>query len=413
MARSEIVVGLDIGTTKICTVVGEVQDADRVEILAVGTAPSTGLRKGIVVDLPATVRAIEASVEQAERSGGVQIGSVYVGITGSHIASLNHRGVVAVTSADREITEEHVARVRQAARVVTLPPEQKILHTIPRCYIVDGQEGVLDPVGMSATRLEVEAHLVTAGATFVENVVKCVRRARLDVDAVVLEPLASSLAVVTEDEKAQGVALVDIGGGTTDVAVFAGGGICHSAAIPVGGNHVTYDLSVGLRLPREQAERLKVQWGCALREMVGEEEYVEIHRLGDPQPRELPRRVLAEIIEPRMVELFELVRQEIEKGGCHEFVAGSVVLTGGGAQLTGTLPLAARQLGTPARIGAPRNIGGLVEVVESPIFATGVGLVQYGAAQCRTRLHASPNGSLISAALERVSRWFLRLSRHG
>jgi cell division ATPase FtsA len=360
--------------------------------------------------------------------------------------------------------------------------------------------------------MEVEAHLVTAGSTFVENVVKCVRRAHRDVEAVVLEPLASSLAVVTEDEKAQGAVLIDIGGGTTDIALFTGGSICYSAAIPVGGNHVTYDLSVGLRAPREEAERLKLTAGCALRDGVGEEEYVEVQRLGETEPRELPRRVLAEIIEPRMRELFDLVRQEIETaldqgavegscrladprpapaagcpppgyppakgtphaargagtragyppqagggrrgrhgseppihapslrsvehapdrtprldeargrcgggvpapltGGGEMFIGGSVVLTGGGAQLPGTLELAREQLEMPARIGTPRNVGGLADAVDSPIFATAVGLVHYGAAQWRSRPHVPRNGSLVAAALERVSRFFLRLSKH-
>lgn len=428
MARSEIIVGLDIGTTKICTVVGEVSGEElthsgsagdpmrgpvgQVEILAVGMEPSTGLRKGVVVDIPATVRAIEASVEKAERAGGVQIGSVYVGITGEHIASLNSRGVVAVTSADREITEEHVERVRDAARVIVLPPEREILHNIPRSYTVDGQEGVRHPLGMSATRLEVETHVVTGTATLVENVVKCVRRAHLTVEEVVLEPLASSLAVVTEAEKALGAVLVDIGGGTTDVALFADGSICHSAAIPVGGNHVTYDLSVGLRVPREQAERLKIASGCALRERVDEAEFVEVQRLGDTEPRELPRRVLAEIIAPRMEELFDLVQREVDAGGREGFVAAGIVLTGGGAQLAGTVELASRRLRMPVRIGRPRNVGGLAEAVDSPVFATAVGLVQYGAGRHRAFARAHPNGSIVSAVMERVSRWFLRLSKH-
>jgi cell division protein FtsA len=419
VARSEIIAGLDIGTTKICTVVGEVGDEERVEIVAVGTAPSTGLRKGVIVDIPATVRAIEASVEQAERSGGVRIGSAYVGITGDHIASLNNRGVVAVTSADREIREEHLERAREAAGVMVLPPERQILHNIPRTYIVDGQEGVRYPIGMSATRLEVESHLVTGASTFIENVAKCAHRAGIAVEEVVLEPLASSLAVLTEAEKALGAALVDIGGGTTDVALFTDGAICHSAAIPVGGNHVTYDLSVGLRVSREQAEQLKIASGCALTERVGETEFVEVHRLGDEEPQELPRHVLAEIIEPRMEELFDLVRQQIEIGsnemnrGVPLKATAGLVLTGGGVQLPGTAELATRRTGLPVRIGRPRGVGGLTEVVDSPTFATAVGLVQYGAAQHRFTRRALNNGSLVSAVLERVSRWFLRLSRQG
>jgi cell division protein FtsA len=412
VTKSEIIVGLDIGTTKVCTVVGEVSAEERVEILAVGTAPSTGVRKGIVVDIDATVHAIRESIQAAERAGGVQIGSVYVGITGEHIASLNSRGVVAVTTADREIYEEHVSRVQEAAGVIVLPPDREILHNLPRTFIVDGQDGVRHPVGMSAQRLEVETHVVTAASTFIENVGKCVRRAHLTVEQIVLEPLAAGLAVVSEAERALGVALVDIGGGTTDVALFADGSIYHSAVIPVGGNHVTYDLSVGLRVPREDAETLKLRHGCALTDQPADEEYVEIRRLGDEEPHELPRRVIAEIIQPRMQEVFELVGRELERADGEGLTPTGLVLTGGGSQLAGVVELASRTLEIPVRVGRPRNVGGLADAVDSPIYATAVGLLLFGAEHRHPGVRALRNGGLVSSVMERMSRWLLRLSKH-
>jgi cell division protein FtsA len=381
-------------------------------------APSTGVRKGVIVDMEATVSAIRASVEKAERAGGVQIGSVYVGITGEHIASLNSRGVVAVTSADREIHEEHVARVQEAARVIVLPPDREIVHNLPRTFIVDGQEGVRHPVGMAAQRLEVETHVVTGASTFIENVGKCVRRAHLTVEAVVLEPLAAGLSVLSASERALGVALVDIGGGTTDVALFSDGSLYHSAVIPVGGNHVSYDLSVGLRLAREEAEDLKIRHGCALIDQVGEDEYVPVRRLDAETPQELPRRVVAEIIEPRMREVFELVGRELEKAEGHELAPATLVLTGGGSELEGAVELAARVLEMPVRIGRPRSVGGLAGAVDAPGFATAVGLVQFGIERQQPsafhpqRGYPARNGSLVSSVMERMSRWLLRLSRH-
>jgi cell division protein FtsA len=277
---------------------------------------------------------------------------------------------------------------------------------------VDGQEGVRHPVGMSAQRLEVETHVVTVASTFIENVGKCVRRAHLTVEEIVLEPLAASLAVVTEAERALGVGLVDIGGGTTDVALFGDGSIFHSAAIPVGGNHVTYDLSVGLRIPQEQAETLKLRHGHALVERVEDEDYVEIQRVGDEKPHELPRRVVAEIVEPRMQEVFELVRREMERADGNGLAPTGLVLTGGGAQLEGVVELAARTLEMPVRVGRPRNLGGLADAVDSPVHATAVGLLLYGAEREHPTVRALRNGSLVSSVMERMSRWLLRLSKH-
>jgi cell division protein FtsA len=411
VTRSEIIVGLDIGTTKVCTIVGEPAEEERIDILGVGMAPSTGLRKGVVVDIDSTVQSVEQSVRQAERAGGVHIGSVFVGVTGEHIASLNSRGVIAINDGDSEITESHVARATEAARVIVLPPDRQILHNIPRTFIVDGQDGVRHPIGMSAQRLEVETHVVTGRATLVENVVKCVRKAGLAVEAVVLEPLASGLAVVSEAEKAIGCVLVDIGGGTTDMAVYANGGLYHSAAIPVGGNHITYDLSVGLRVPPQRGEELKKEYGAALAEWVLEEEFLPVQRLGDTEPHELPRRLLAEIIEPRVTQLFSLVREEIARVGMEESVPAGLILTGGGAQLYGMAEVAQRILQMPVRIGRPRNIGIHAELVDHPMYATAVGLVQHGAGRLAQVEQAASNGSMVTALLERMSRWLLRLAR--
>jgi cell division protein FtsA len=411
VTRSEIIVGLDIGTTKVCTIVGELAEGDRIDVLGVGLAPSTGLRKGVVIDIDSTVQAIEQSVRQAERVGGVHIGSVFVGVTGEHIASLNSRGVVAIDGEAPEVTDAHVERATEAARVIVLPPDRRILHNIPRTYIVDGQEGVRHPVGMAAQRLEVETHVVTGAATLVENVVRCVRKAGLSVEEVVLEPLASGLAVVTEAERAIGCVLVDIGGGTTDLALYAAGGLYHTAAIPVGGNHVTYDLCVGLKLPPQRGELIKKEHGVALAEWAGDAEFVEVQGLGDSEPRELPRRLLGEIIEPRMFQLFTLVREEIARVGMEESLPAGVILTGGGAELYGAAEVAHRVLQMPVRIGRPRNVGSLSETINNPVYATAVGLVHYGVRCKAVASQPASNGSLMSSLLERMSRWLLRLAR--
>jgi len=409
--RSEIIVGLDIGTTKVCTIVGEFAAEGRIDVLGVGMAPSTGLRKGIVVDIDSTVRAIKQSVRQAERMGGVHIGSVYLGVTGDHIASLNSRGVVAIAEGEKEITDAHVQRATEAARVVVLPPDRRILHNIPRTFVVDGQEGVRHPVGMAAQRLEVETHVVTGAAMLVENVVRSACQAGLTVEEVVLEPIAAGLAVVTEAEKAIGCLLADIGGGTTDLAIYAGGGLYHTAALPVGGNHVTYDLCVGLRVPPQRGEQIKKEHGAALTDWVLDDEFVEVQRLGDAEPKELPRRLIAEIIEPRMEQLFTLVREEIFRVGMEDSVPAGLILSGGGAQLYGAAEMAQRVLQMPVRVGRPRNVGALADVVNDSIYATAVGLVQYGAGKQAAVYRAAANGHLVSGLLERVSRWLLRLAR--
>lgn len=380
----EIVVGLDVGTTKICTVVAEASPDGDAEVIGYGNVPCAGLRKGLVVDMDATVAAIRASTEAAARMSKVDIRSVTVGVTGRHVQSLNARGSVAVAGPNQEITEEDKQQVLARARELVHPPEQVILHVIPRQFIVDGHGEIRDPVGMSGSRLEVECHVVTAARSFVDNVVKCVRRAGLELDdgddSVVLEAVATAEAVLTEDEKRLGVMLADIGGGTTDVAVFADGEICHSSVIPVGGEHVTNDIAIGLRLAHPEAARVKLEHGVAMSDLADPEELIEVQQVGSDKPTVLFRRILAEIIEPRMVELFRRgIRTEMEASGKEGLLPAGIVLTGGASLLPGAVELASRELGMPARLGLPRCGGELAEVLNGPQYATAVGLAKIAA----------------------------------
>ena len=392
MAKGDLVVGLDIGTTKICTVIAECGEG-RVEILGIGLAASTGLRRGVVVDIDQTVRAVEESVQKAQRMAGAEVHSVIVGVTGEHIASLNSRGVIAITHADREVTDEDVERVLDNSRVIVLPPDRDILHAIPRGYTLDGQSGIRSPVGMSGTRLEVETHIVTGATTFLQNVAKGVERAGLAVEETVLEPIATGESVVMAAEKELGVALVDIGGGTSDLAIFCNGEICYSAVVPIGGNYVTKDVSAGLRTTLEEAERIKVAYGAAVVDLVPEAETFTFTRLGGEAPTTLPARVLGEIIEPRMSELFHLVRQEINRSNFAGLLPAGMVLSGGGSLLRGARDLAATTTGLPTRVGFPAGVGGLSESVAGPSFATAVGLIQFaGKAYAGTARRERPGG---------------------
>ena len=407
MSRKEFIAGLDIGTTKTCCVLADV-DLDRgaVDIIGVGLAPSDGLRKGVVVDLDATTQAIRTAVDKAQQmAGNVLIRSVVVGVTGEHISSLNSRGVIAITSAEREITASDVDRVVEASKVIVLPPEREIIHSIPRGFSVDGQDGVKDPVGMSGGRLEVETHIVTGSTSFLDNVAKCVQRAGLAIDVTVLEPIATSESAVIPAEKDLGVALVDIGGGTTDVAVFTGGEIYYTAVLPVGGNYVTNDIAVGLRAAREEAERAKIESGCAMVEMVQDDNTFQIASLGADESRELPREILAKIIEPRMQEIFQMTREELMKSGHLELLPAGTVLSGGGAMMPGAIDLSEKILGMPVRLGLPREVGGLNDTVQSPIFATGVGLVQY-AARHRADLREEGKSATLGQGLKDVFKRF-------
>lgn len=408
MAKSEIVVALDIGTTKVCTLVGEVLGEDQIEILGMGSAPSTGMRKGVVTDIAATASAIRDSIAAAERMAGVHIASVYVGITGEHIESLNSRGSIQVA---QEITEEHVYQARLAARRITLEADREILHNLTRQYIVDGQEGVRHPIGMSATRLEVETHLVTAATSFVENVVKCVQRARVEIEEIIVEPLATGLAVLTDAERQLGVALADIGGGTTDVALFADGAITHTTVIPVGGNHVTNDLSMAFRIDPEQAERVKVRHGAARVEDVDPSDYVEIHMIGEEEAREIPRRLLPEIVHPRMHELFALLREHLDAAAADGVRVSTCVLSGGGSQLVGAVELAEEVLELPVRVGRPRELIDPRGTADSPIYATAAGMLQFAAQRTVGRRPVPEPRPLPGAAVRLLLAWLRGLRK--
>src|SRR3954470_9676792 len=385
VTQSEIVVGLDLGTTKVSAVVGEV-DADGITILGVGNVPCRGLRKGVVSNIDWTVRAIEEAIEAAQTMAGVEIRTVYAGVAGSHIRSQTSDGVAAI--AGGEVTRTDVDRVLEGARAIPVDADRQILHVLPREFVVDNQDGIRDPVGMSGVRLGAKVNLITAATSCVQNVVRCAERCGLTVADVVLEPLASAEAVLSEDEKEIGVAVIDIGGGTTDLLIYVDGGIAHASVIPVGGNNITADISAGLRTPMGEAERIKRNFGCALGRMVGEEEEIEVPGVGGHAPRRAQRRVLSDIIEPRAEEIFAVLRKRIEDTGLLEQLSAGVVLTGGAVLLDGMTEFAEEILGLPVRLGVPVGVRGITQLVAGPQYATGVGLVQYGAsvlAQARER----------------------------
>jgi cell division protein FtsA len=392
MSRKEHVAGLDIGTTKVCAVVGEVDDGE-VHVAGVGSVPSSGIRKGVVIDIEATTSAIEDAVERAERMSGEDIRGLHVGISGEHITSTNSRGIIAISRGDHEISPADVERVIDAARMAALPAsDREIVHLLPRGFVVDGHDGVRNPVGMYGARLEVEAHIVTGTSTVLANLLKCVQRAGLEVDEITLEPLASAEAVLTSAERELGVVLADIGGGTTSIGVFAGGGLCHTAILPVGGHHVTSDVAVGLRTPVAEAEKLKLRYGASSVQDASEGEMIEVFNVGDREPRVLPRRVLCEIIEPRLQEICSLMRLQIRRSGFAHLVPAGIVLTGGTALLRGIAKFVSEKLELSARVGMPDHLGGLVDAVRSPIFSTGVGLVLYAARHRGTKAVRTTNG---------------------
>lgn len=402
MSRKEHIAGLDIGTTKVCAVVGEVDDGE-VNVAGVGSVPSSGIRKGVVIDIEATTSAIEDAVERAERMSGEDIRGLHVGISGEHINSTNSRGIIAISRGDHEISPADVERVIDAARMAALPAsDREIVHLLPRGFVVDGHDGVRNPVGMYGARLEVEAHIVTGTSTVLANLLKCVQRAGLEVDEITLEPLASAEAVLTSAERELGVVLVDIGGGTTSIGVFAGGGLCHSAILPVGGHHLTSDVAVGLRTSVAEAEKLKIRYGAASVQDASEGEMIEVFNVGDREPRILPRRVLCEIIEPRLQEICSLMRLQIRRSGFAHLVPAGIVLTGGTALLRGIAQFVSEKLELPARIGMPEHLGGLLDAVRSPIFSTGVGLVLYGVRHGSSKAVRTTNGHGI---LGRMRGW--------
>lgn len=380
-----LIVGLDIGTTKICCVVADLQPDGRLDIIGIGTHSSRGLRKGVVIDIDSTVESMRMAVEEAEMMAGVEINMVYAGIAGGHIKSGNSNGVVATKN--NEVTAADIQRVLDAARAQNVPPDREIIHVIPQEFILDGQDGIKEPLGMSGVRLEARVHIVTGAVASAQNIIKCINRCGLDVGDIILEQLASAETVLTSDEKELGVCLLDIGGGTTDIAIFSEGHIKHTAVLAIGGDHITNDIAVGLRTPTREAENLKRKYGCALASLVDPEETIEVPSIGERRPRSLARHTLAEIIEPRVEELFTLVNREVARSGFEEQITAGVVLTGGSAITEGMVELAEEIFNKPVRRGLPQGIGGLTDVVSSPIYSTAVGLVQFASLNEREMSH--------------------------
>lgn len=378
MARrhdKNLLVGLDIGTSKVACLVGELKEDEQIEILGVGIHPSRGLRRGVVVDIESTVQSIQRAVEAAELMADCEIHSVHAAIAGSHIRSLNSHGITAIK--EHEVNQADVDRVIEAARAVAIPNDQKILHILPQEFIIDDQEGIREPIGMCGVRLEARVHMVTCAASAAQNIVKCIRRCGLEVDDLVLAQLSSSYAVLTEDEKELGVCVVDIGGGTTDLAVFTDGAIRHTAVIPIAGDQVTNDIAVALRTPIQHAEQIKINHACALAQFAANGESIEVPSIGDRPPRRLSRQTLAEVVEPRCEELLTLLHNELRRSGFEDIIAGGVVLTGGSAKLEGFVELAERVFQMPVRLGAPTRVLGPQDVIGNPIYSTGVGLLMY------------------------------------
>lgn len=401
--RERIVVGLDVGTTKICIVVTAVDEKGWCEIIGIGTTPSKGLRKGVVINIDATVDSIKKAVEEAELMAGVPIQGAYVGIAGGHIKGFNSHGVVAVKT--REVTKKDIERVIDAAQAVAMPLDREIIHTLTQEFIVDDQDGIVDPLGMSGVRLEAKVHIVTGAVTSAQNIIKSSNRAGLDVLDIVLEPLAAASAVLTDEEKELGVALVDIGGGTTDLAIFGAGSIRQTAVLALGGINLTNDVAYGLRSPVTEAERIKKEYGCALTEMVGEDEEIEVMGVGGHKPRKVSRRFLSEIIEPRAEEFFELINREILKSGHNDRIASGIVLTGGTVIMSGMAELAEQVFNMPVRVGYPRDVGGLVDVVKSPMYATGVGLIKYGATHGGEGVFGTNESRIFDKILAKMRDW--------
>jgi cell division protein FtsA len=397
--EKNLLVGLDIGTSKVVAIVGEVMPDGAIEVVGIGSHPSRGLKKGVVVNIESTVHSIQRAVEEAELMAGCQIHSVYAGIAGSHIRSLNSHGIVAIK--DKEVLPGDVERVIDAARAVAIPADQKILHILPQEFLIDNQEGIKEPVGMSGVRLEAKVHMVTGAVSAAQNIIKCVRRCGLEVDDIILEQLASSYSVLTEDEKELGICLVDIGGGTTDIAVFTEGSIRHTAVIPIAGDQVTNDIAVALRTPTQFAEEIKIKYACALTQMASADENIEVPSVGDRAPRRLARHTLAEVVEPRYEELLSLVQSELRRSGFEDLVAAGIVLTGGSSKIEGLVELAEEVFHMPVRLGVPQYVTGLVDVVRNPIYATGVGgRAGQGTAQCMGTDEGLVSGKFLSTCLQ-------------
>ena len=403
---SQMIVGLDIGTSKVVCIVGEISPEGDVEIVGIGSHLSRGLKKGVVVNIESTVQSIQRAVEEAELMAGCQIHSVYAGIAGSHIRSLNSHGIVAIR--DREVFRPDIERVIDAAQAVAIPADQKILHILPQEYVIDSQEGVKEPLGMSGVRLEAKVHLVTCAVNAAQNIEKCIRKCGLEVEDIILEQLASGYAVLTEDEKELGVCIVDIGGGTTDIAVFTDGAIRHTAVIPIAGDQVTNDIAMALRTPTPNAEEIKIKYACALARLAGENETIKVPSVGDRSDRDLSRQALAEVVEPRYDELFTLIQAELRRSGFEDLIAAGIVLTGGTSKMEGVVELAEEIFHMPVSIGHPQGVTGLTDIVRNPIYSTAVGLLIYGAKQQFDGVVGTPPPAIsMTGVVDKVKNWFL------
>lgn len=379
MTEHNFTVGLDIGTSKVVAIVGKRSEDGQVDIIGIGSHESRGLKRGVVVNIETTVNAIQRAIEEAELMAGCRIESVYAGIAGSHIRSMNSHGIVAIR--EREVTQADIDRVIDAAQAVAIPADQKVLHILPQEYVIDSQEGIKEPLGMSGVRLEAKVHLVTCAVNAAQNIEKCVEKCGLVVEDIILEQLASSYAVLTEDEKELGVCVVDIGGGTTDIAIFTGGAIRHTAVIPIAGDQVTNDIAMALRTPTQYAEEIKKKYACALTQLAGADETIKVPGVGDRPPRDLSRQALAEVVEPRYEELFTLIQSELRRSGYEEMIAAGIVLTGGTSKMEGVVELAEEIFHMPVRLASPQGVSGLADVVNNPMYSTGVGLLMYGLKQ--------------------------------
>ena len=403
--KNRIIVGLDIGTSKVVAIVGEINPEGRLEIIGLGSHGSKGLKKGVVVNIESTVQSIQRAIEEAELMAGCQIQSVYAGIAGSHIRSMGSHGIVAIR--DREVFQPDIDRVIDAAQAVAIPADQKILHILPQEFIIDTQEGVKEPLGMSGVRLEAKVHLVTCAVNAAQNIEKCIKQCGLGVDDIILEQLASSYSVLTEDEKDLGVCMVDIGGGTSDIAIYTEGAIKHTAVIPIAGDQVTNDIAMALRTPTQNAEEIKIKYACALGSLAGENETIKVPSVGEREDRSLSRQALAEVVEPRYEELFTLIQAELRRSGFEDLIPAGIVLTGGASKMEGVVELAEEIFHMPVSIGKPKNVSGLADIVRNPIYATAVGLLQYGAAQGDRAGRPSAAEAAGDSMWSKVKQWLL------
>ncbi|AHK16531.1 cell division protein FtsA [Thalassolituus oleivorans R6-15] len=401
--QKRMLVGLDIGTSKIVAIVGEVDADGNIEVVGLGSSPSRGLKKGVVVNIESTVHSIRRAVEEAELMAGCTIHSVYAGIAGSHIHSMNSNGIVAVR--DREVTATDIERVIDAAQAVAIPQDQSILHVLPQEYVVDNQEGIKEPVGMSGVRLEAKVHLVTGSVNAIQNIERCVQRCNLETDDIILEQLASSYAVLTDDERELGVCMVDIGGGTTDIAIFTDGSIRHTAVIPIAGDQVTNDIAMALRTPTQHAEKIKMKYACALTQLAKADETIKVPSVGERPPRDLSRQALAEVVEPRYDELFTLIQAELRRSGFEDLVAAGIVLTGGTAKMEGVVELAEEIFHMPVRLAKPYGVTGLSDIVNNPIYSTAVGLLLFAAKQQNNKTFTNRSDDEQKSVFLRIKDW--------